>query len=73
MTKPSKPQNKISIYLSDDDLAWLPAQAERLDRSVSWIIRRALNIARKDIEGLGGLPQDVVFKIGQSEIKGEMK
>ena len=73
MTKPSKPQNKISIYLSDDDLAWLPAQAERLDRSVSWIIRRALNVARKDIEGLGGLPKDVVFKIGSSEIKGEMK
>jgi len=43
---------RVSIYLGRDARAALIAEAERLDRSVSWIVQRALKIAASELAAL---------------------
>ena len=42
-------RRKQSIYLDNDTLDQLDAEAERLDRSLSWIMQHAWEIARSEI------------------------
>lgn len=42
-------KRKKSIYLPEDVLRELRAEAKRLDRSLSWMLQRAWKIARKEI------------------------
>lgn len=47
---PDFSKNKQSTYLPDDMLAEIKAEAERQDRSLSWIMQRAWKIARSEIK-----------------------
>lgn len=46
-----KPSNKQSLYLDSDVADEMRAHAERLDRSMSWVVHRAWRIARAEIMG----------------------
>lgn len=39
---------RITIYVSGDELEWLRSECEKLDRGASWLIRRALKLLRAD-------------------------
>jgi uncharacterized small protein (TIGR04563 family) len=43
-------KGKRSFQFSADMLAEIVAEAHRLDRSVSWVVRRAWRIARRTIK-----------------------
>ena len=43
---------KRSLYFPADLLEWVQKEAERLDRSHSWVVQQALDYARKEIEKL---------------------
>jgi uncharacterized small protein (TIGR04563 family) len=43
-------KRKQSLYFQDGMLAEIIAEAHRLDRSMSWVVQRAWEIARKDIK-----------------------
>jgi uncharacterized small protein (TIGR04563 family) len=43
-----------SIYIRDDEWRALEAEAKRLDRTVSWVLRRAWLIARDRVRGMPG-------------------
>ena len=45
-------KRKASLYLPDDILHELQDEAQRLDRSMSWLIRRAWITARDEIAKL---------------------
>lgn len=45
-------QRKQSLYFPTDLLAEIKAEADRLDRSISWIVQRAWKIARAEIKKL---------------------
>ena len=42
-------KRKQSLYFPEDMLQEIIAEAARLDRSLSWIMQRAWQVARKDI------------------------
>ena len=42
-------KRKQSLYFPEDMLAEIQAEATRQDRSLSWIVQRAWQIARKEI------------------------
>lgn len=42
-------KRKQSLYFPEDMLQEIIAEAARLDRSLSWIMQRAWQIARKDL------------------------
>lgn len=42
-------KRKQSLYFPEDMLKEIAAEAARLDRSLSWIMQRAWQIARKDL------------------------
>jgi uncharacterized small protein (TIGR04563 family) len=44
--------NKQSLYFPDPLLTELRSEAERLDRSLSWLMQRAWKIARSEIKKL---------------------
>ena len=49
--------NKRSVYLTEEIINEIKAEAKRQDRSVSWMLQRAWIIARREIrnyEGMGG-------------------
>jgi uncharacterized small protein (TIGR04563 family) len=43
-------KRKQSLYFQDGMLAEIIAEAHRLDRSMSWVVQRAWEIARKEIK-----------------------
>jgi uncharacterized small protein (TIGR04563 family) len=45
----SSDKRKQSLYFPEDMLKEIVAEAARLDRSLSWVIQRAWQIARKDL------------------------
>lgn len=40
---------KVSVYLRDDDLEEIRQEAERLDRSVSYLVQRAWAMSKREI------------------------
>jgi uncharacterized small protein (TIGR04563 family) len=51
----NEPKKKQSLYVPEDMLAEMSAQASRLDRSVSWVVQRAWRIARRSIKEIVGV------------------
>lgn len=47
-------KRKRSFYLPEEILKDISAEADRLDRSVSWVIQRAWSIAYPEIKKLQG-------------------
>ena len=47
-------KRKQSLYFQDGMLAEIIAEAHRLDRSMSWVVQRAWEIARKEIKKIEG-------------------
>lgn len=39
-----------SIRFKEDEIAWLDAEMKRQDRSLTWLIRQALLLARPNLE-----------------------
>jgi uncharacterized small protein (TIGR04563 family) len=57
LTKRAKAMNsyekrKRSLYLPDEHLKEMMHEAKRQDRSLSWIVQQAWQIARNDIQNL---------------------
>jgi uncharacterized small protein (TIGR04563 family) len=50
-------KRKQSIYLPDDVLLDLRAEANRTDRSLSWLIQQAWKLARPNIADLPTIPK----------------
>lgn len=51
-------KRKQSLYLPDEMLNEMEAEAIRQDRSLSWLIQKAWNLARARIQAMPG-PNDV--------------
>lgn len=49
-------KRKQSFYFPEDDLAEIRREANRLDRSLSWVIQKAWAIARERIAQLPSHP-----------------
>jgi uncharacterized small protein (TIGR04563 family) len=47
----------MSLYLPEDVLADIRAEARRQQRSVSWLVRNAWMLARKGIDALPSVPE----------------
>jgi uncharacterized small protein (TIGR04563 family) len=47
---------KQSLYFPDEMLQEIRDEAERLDRSLSWVVQRAWKIARKQVRSIPGDP-----------------
>jgi uncharacterized small protein (TIGR04563 family) len=45
-------QRKQSLYFPEEMLAELQAEAQRLDRSVAWLVERAWKIAKRQVMSL---------------------
>jgi len=48
----SSVQRKQSLYFPEEMLAELQAEAQRLDRSVAWLVERAWKIAKRQVISL---------------------
>jgi uncharacterized small protein (TIGR04563 family) len=46
----ARPGRKQSFYFPQEMLDEMSAEAQRLDRSLSWVVQRAWRIARREIE-----------------------
>ncbi len=53
-------KRKQSLYFPDDMLAEIAKEAERLDRSLSWVVQRAWKVAKAEIKKIPSLdtPKD---------------
>ena len=49
---PEKDKRKQSFYVPFKILHWLTRESLRQERSMSWLVQRALKIARREIEAL---------------------
>ena len=47
-----KRRGKQSLYFPEEMLAELQAEAQRLDRSVAWLVERAWKIAKRQVMSL---------------------
>ena len=47
--------NKRSVYLTEEIINEIKAEAKRQDRSVSWMLQRAWIIARREIRNYEGM------------------
>lgn len=47
-------RRKQSLYFPEATLAEIKGEAERLHRSLSWVVQRAWKVARKDIKKMPG-------------------
>lgn len=56
MTRTDK--RKQSVYIPEAMLSEIQREAERQDRSLSWLIQRAWKIARGEIEKTPGVSHD---------------
>lgn len=48
-------KRKQSLYFPDEQLAEIAAEAERLDRSLSWVVQRAWKVAKAEIKKIPSL------------------
>lgn len=48
-TAKSSDKRKQSLYFPEELLEEIKAEAQRLDRSMSWVVQKAWRIAHKDI------------------------
>lgn len=48
--------DRISIFLGADMRAEMEAEAARLDRKLSWVIRKSWELARAQIAAMAGPP-----------------
>lgn len=49
-------EKKQSLYFPEEMLVEIREQAERLDRSLSWIVQRAWKLARKQVKAMPSDP-----------------
>jgi uncharacterized small protein (TIGR04563 family) len=49
-------KRKKSFYLSKKTLAEIQTEATRLDRNCSWLLTRAWDLAKKEIQSLPTMP-----------------
>lgn len=49
---------KVSLYLPDEMLKQIEVEAHRQDRSMSWIVRQAWSIAKRDLRQLPSADMD---------------
>ncbi len=47
-------KRKQSLYFPEEMLEEIRCEAERLDRSLSWLLQRAWKLARKDLSSIPG-------------------
>lgn len=57
---------KQSLYFPKEMLEEIKKEAERLDRSLSWVVQRAWKIAKQQVQDIPGEPD-----LPQPEIPGE--
>lgn len=50
----SSDKRKQSLYFPEDMLQEIRHEAERLDRSLSWLLQRAWKLARKELSEIPG-------------------
>lgn len=50
-------KTKKSFYLGEDVLAQIEAEAARQDRSASWLVQKALELALPDLRRLPSAPR----------------
>jgi len=51
-------KRKMSLYFPSEVLGEIRSEAQRLDRSMSWLVQRAWNIAKDEIATLPSTPAD---------------
>jgi uncharacterized small protein (TIGR04563 family) len=57
--EPSKTdKRKQSLYFPETMLVEIKEEAERLSRSLSWVVQRAWKIARKDVRNMPGTNEE---------------
>jgi uncharacterized small protein (TIGR04563 family) len=49
-------RRKQSLYLTDEVLDFLRREAERQDRSISWLVQKAVEVAQVQITKFPGAP-----------------
>ena len=52
-------KRKLSLYFREEMLRDIAAEAARLDRSLSWVMQRAWQIARKDLRRIPSVDEPV--------------
>ena len=52
MAKPQSPSSKQSLYFPSQQLDEIKMEAERLDRSISWVVQRAWKLALIELRKL---------------------
>lgn len=63
---PKSDKRKQSLYFPEDMLDEIKHEANRLDRSLSWIVQRAWRVARNDIKRLPSV-DDLLEEGGREE------
>jgi uncharacterized small protein (TIGR04563 family) len=58
MAPPKKDTHKQSLYFPEQMFDEIKAEAQRLKRSVSWVVQRAWRIARKDLKNIPGAGEE---------------
>jgi uncharacterized small protein (TIGR04563 family) len=49
-------KRKQSLYFPEDMLAEVQAEAQRLDRSMSWVVQRAWTLAKEKMKDIPSVP-----------------
>ncbi len=57
--QPSRPESKTdkrkqSLYFPETMLSEMKEEAQRLNRSLSWVVQRAWKVARRDVKKMPG-------------------
>lgn len=63
-TRGQEPGQKQSLYLPQELLDALRAEAVRLDRSLSWLIQRCVRVALPDVRALQAVDEPVTREVG---------
>lgn len=62
-------KRKQSLYFPEEMLQEIVAEAARLDRSLSWIMQRAWQIARKDLRKIPSVNDYIELPSDEEETK----
>ncbi len=57
-TESKTDKRKQSLYFPEQMLLEIKEEADRLSRSLSWVVQRAWKVARKDVKGMPGANDD---------------
>lgn len=66
----SRANNRVNIAFEGADLAEMRAEAARLDASLSWVVRQAWQLARRQIMAEGDAIEGVQAAFGAGTPKG---